>query len=134
MTRRRLYMARDLGRAGDVQRIAPAALASSTGMGRRHVLCTPTLAASYLPAEGNPHSDIDQACEVLGQVLPSLGSLHTQPGTRQRRALAAHADRPQRPGVRGSLPEHRPGGRYVTALGTGLVAGSTLAQLSGYDG
>ncbi|MGH3905719.1 MAG: hypothetical protein ACRDTE_16275, partial [Pseudonocardiaceae bacterium] len=77
MTTRRLFMARDLGRTGDVQRIAPAALASSGGMARRHVLCTTELAASYLPAAGNPHSDVDRACELLGQVLPSLRSLYS---------------------------------------------------------
>jgi hypothetical protein len=95
---RRLFMARDLGRTGDVQQIAPAVLASSGGRARRHVLCTTTLAASYLPADGNPHSDIDRACEVLGQVLPSLGSLHSARSLDRvnavRRALAAHADRP----------------------------------------
>ncbi len=98
MTARRLFMARDLGRTGDVQRIAPDALASSAGMGRRHVLCTTELAASYLPAEGNPHCDVDRACELLGQALPSLGSLHSTRSLERfnivRRALAAHPNRP----------------------------------------
>lgn len=94
----RLYMARDLGRTGDVQRIAPAVLASAGGKGRRHMLCTTALAASYLPAKGNSHSDIDRACEVLGQALPSLGSLNSALSLERfntvRRGLVAHANRP----------------------------------------
>jgi transcriptional regulator with XRE-family HTH domain len=98
LTKDRLYMARDLGRYGDVQQIAPIALASATGKARRDVLCTTALATSYLPAEGNPHSDIDHACEVLGQALPALATLHIANSLERvntvRRALAAHADRP----------------------------------------
>ncbi|MGH3929761.1 MAG: hypothetical protein ACRDTF_07265, partial [Pseudonocardiaceae bacterium] len=98
LTARRLFMAGDLGRTGDVQRIAPDALASSGGMARRQVLCTTAFAASYLPAEGNSHSDLDRVCELLGQALPSLGSLHSARGLERfnavRRALAAHANRP----------------------------------------
>lgn len=94
LTADRLYMARDLGRTGDVQRIAPHALASSGNSTRRRVLCTTALAASYLPTEGNPHSDLDRACELLGQTLPSLGSMHSALSLERintvRRALAAH--------------------------------------------
>ncbi|MGH3915801.1 MAG: hypothetical protein ACRDTC_20680 [Pseudonocardiaceae bacterium] len=94
----RLYMARDLGRTGDVQQIAPAVLASSAGKGRRRLLGTTALAASYLPARGNAHSDVDRACEVLGQALPSLGSLNSALSLQRfntvRRALAGHANRP----------------------------------------
>ncbi|MGH3905600.1 MAG: hypothetical protein ACRDTE_15660 [Pseudonocardiaceae bacterium] len=98
LTTQRLFMARDLGRTGDVQRIAPDALAFSGGMARRHVMCTTDLAASYLPAAGNRHSDVDRACELLGQALPSLGSLHSTRSLEGfntvRRALAPHATRP----------------------------------------
>jgi len=98
MAAERLYMARDLGRHGDIQRLAPAVLADAGGMQRRRVVCTTVLAASYLPTAGNPHSDVDQACEVLNQALPSLGSLHSARSLERfnavRRALASHASRP----------------------------------------
>lgn len=98
LTTRRLLMARDLGRHSDVQRIAPAVLAASAGRARRQVLCTTALATSYLPTGNNPHADIDHACEVLGQALPALGSLHSARTLDRvntvRRALAAHGDRP----------------------------------------
>ncbi len=98
MTAQRLYMARDLGRTGDVQRIAPDALTFSGGMARRHVVYTTAFAASYLPTTSNSHADIDRACELLGQTLPSLGSLHSTRSLERfntvRRALATHATRP----------------------------------------
>ncbi|MGH3916625.1 MAG: helix-turn-helix domain-containing protein [Pseudonocardiaceae bacterium] len=98
MAAERLYMASDLGRYGDIQRLAPAVLADAGGMQRRRVTCLSALAASYLPVAGNPGSDIDRACEVLGQALPSLGSLHSARSLEHvntvRRALAAHANRP----------------------------------------
>ncbi|HSL08357.1 MAG TPA: hypothetical protein VK887_10335, partial [Pseudonocardiaceae bacterium] len=47
---------------------------------------------------GNPHSDIDHACDLLGQVIPSLSSLSSTRSLERvnsvRRALAAHAGRP----------------------------------------
>jgi len=56
------------------------------------------LADSYLPVAGNPHSDVDRVCEVLGQALPSLGSLYSTLSLERintvRRALATHANRP----------------------------------------
>jgi transcriptional regulator with XRE-family HTH domain len=93
-----LYMASDLGRYHDVQRLAPRVLASSGGMQRRRVLCTTVLANSYLPAEGHTGSDIDRACELLGQMIPSLGSLSSARSLEGvnslRRALTPHARRP----------------------------------------
>ncbi len=98
MTAQRLYTVRSHGRTDDVQRIAPVALAFLEGSARRHVLYTTVLVASYLPAAGNPHSDIDRVCELLGQALPSLGSLHSTRSLERfnavRRALAAHPTRP----------------------------------------
>jgi hypothetical protein len=68
-------------------------------MMRRHVLGTTALARSYLPSEGNPRGDIDQACKLLGQVIPSLGSLRSTRTLDQvnavRRALAPHAGHPR---------------------------------------
>lgn len=94
----RLYMASDLGRPGDIQRLAPDVLAATGGMQRRRVKSMTILAASYLPAEGNPHSDVDRACELLGQTFPSLGSLHSANCLKRvnaaRRALAVYATRP----------------------------------------
>ncbi|MGH3931165.1 MAG: hypothetical protein ACRDTF_14445, partial [Pseudonocardiaceae bacterium] len=93
-----LYMAGELGRQDDVQRLAPAVLVSSGGMERRRVMCTTTLAASYLPGENNSHSDVDRACELLGEVIPSLGSLHSSRSLERvnsvRRAFTPHARRP----------------------------------------
>ncbi|MDQ3886464.1 MAG: hypothetical protein M3308_05520 [Actinomycetota bacterium] len=93
-----LYMASDLDHHDEVQRLAPIVLTSSRGMERRRVLCMTTLAASYLASEGNSCSDVDQACEVLGELLPSLNSLSSARSldrlNRVRRALAAHAERP----------------------------------------
>ncbi len=67
-------------------------------MERRRVICTTALASSYLPSPGNSRADIDQACDLLGQVIPSLGSLHSTRSLERvnavRRALAAHAERP----------------------------------------
>ncbi len=98
LTGEMLTMARHLGRHHDVQRLAPGALASPGHMERRSVLWTTYLASSYLPAEGNSHSDIDQACHLLSQVIPSLSSLTSARILEQvnslRRALAAHAARP----------------------------------------
>lgn len=98
MTFDMVHMASDLGRPGDVQRLAPGLLASAGCLGRRRVLCTTALARSYLPSEGNAHSDLDRACDLLGQVIPSLGSLSSTRSlervTSVRRALAAHARHP----------------------------------------
>lgn len=92
-----LYIASDLGRHQDVQRLAPRVLASSGGMERRRVLCTTTLASSYLPSEDNSRSDIDQVCDLLGQMIPSLGSLNSTRSLERvnsiRRTLSAHAER-----------------------------------------
>jgi hypothetical protein len=98
MTAEKLYMASDLGRHDDVQRLAPTALASAGSGQRRRVLATTTLANSYLPSPGNSHSDIDRACDLLGQVIPSLNSLNSTRSLDRvnsvRRALTAHAGRP----------------------------------------
>jgi hypothetical protein len=97
LTGEMLTMARDLGRYQDVQRLAPGALASSDHMERRRVLWTTYLASSYLPSEGNSHSDIDPACHLLSQVIPALSSLSSARSLESvnslRRALAAHAGR-----------------------------------------
>lgn len=95
-----LRMASDLGSHDDVQQLAPDVLASASagGLARRRVLGTTALARSYLPARGNPHSDIDRACDLLSQVIPLLGSLRSTHSLDQvnslRRALAPHAGRP----------------------------------------
>jgi len=98
LTAEMLYMAGDLGRPHDVQRLAPVVLGSSGVMERRRVLCTTALANSYLPSPGNPGSDIDQACDLLSQVIPSLSSLSSTRSLEHvnsvRRALTAHAGRP----------------------------------------
>ena len=92
-----LYMASDLDRHDEVQRLAPIVLTSSPGMERRRV-CTTALAASYVASEGNSCNDVDRACEVLGEVLPSLNSLSSARSLDRlnvvRRALASHAGRP----------------------------------------
>ncbi|MGH3688265.1 MAG: hypothetical protein ACRDRU_11285 [Pseudonocardiaceae bacterium] len=97
LTAEMLYMASDLGRHQDVQRLAPTVLACSTSMERRRVLCTTTLARSYLPAPGNPRSDLDRACDLLSQAIPSLSSLSSTRSLDSvnslRRALAPHAER-----------------------------------------
>ncbi|MGH3721835.1 MAG: helix-turn-helix domain-containing protein [Pseudonocardiaceae bacterium] len=93
-----LRMASDLDRHDDVQRLAPEVLdaASAGGLARRRVLATTTLARSHLPAQGNPHSDLDRACDLLGQVIPLFGSLRSTHSLEQvnsvRRALASHAE------------------------------------------
>jgi transcriptional regulator with XRE-family HTH domain len=75
LTAEMVYMATDLGQYREAQRLAPEVLGSSTRMERRRVMCTTTLASSYLPKQGNVDSDIDKACDLLGQVIPSLSSL-----------------------------------------------------------
>lgn len=91
------YVARDLGRSHDVQRLAPDVIASA-GAERPRVLRITTLAASYLPSERNSGGDVDHAAELLCQVIPTLGSLHSSVILHEvnsvRRALAAHAARP----------------------------------------
>ena len=79
-----MYAANDLGRRGDVQRFAPAVLASASGMQRRAALATVTLAASHLAADGDtdPCADIDQACGILRQALPVAATL-SSPRTSQ---------------------------------------------------
>ncbi|MGH3773743.1 MAG: hypothetical protein ACRDRW_20530, partial [Pseudonocardiaceae bacterium] len=100
MTYETLRMASDLDRHDDVQRLTPGLLTSTSVAGRlrRHVISTTTLASSYLPRDGNPHSDIDRACELLSQVIPSLGSLSSTHALKSvnslRRGLAAHAGHP----------------------------------------
>lgn len=97
LTAEMLYMAADLGRYHDVQRLAPTVLACSSSMERRRVLCTTTLARSYLPAQHNPCSDIDRACDLLGQAIPFLSSLNSTRSLEGvnslRRALAPHTER-----------------------------------------
>jgi transcriptional regulator with XRE-family HTH domain len=75
LTAEMVRMATDLGQYREAQRLAPGALGSSTRMERSRVMCTTLLASSYLPKQGNVASDIDRACELLGQVIPSLSSL-----------------------------------------------------------
>lgn len=93
------YAAADLGRCGQVQKWAPAVIAASAGMERRRLLLTTTLTASYLPAPGTDGGggDVEQACAVLGEVAPELGSLTTQRGrqavTAVRQRLRPYADR-----------------------------------------
>lgn len=69
-----LYMAGDLGWHDKVQHFAAAVPASPGGMTRRHVMCTTTLAASYLHA--------DSSCRDVDRAFNSV-----------RRALAPHAAR-----------------------------------------
>ncbi|MGH3829922.1 MAG: hypothetical protein ACRDRS_05635, partial [Pseudonocardiaceae bacterium] len=93
-----LCMASDLGWHDDVQRLAPDVLnsAAAGGHARRRVLATTALVRSHLPAQGNPHSDLDRACDLLGQVIPLLGSLRSTRSLEQvnsvRRALTPHAE------------------------------------------
>lgn len=98
MTFNMVQMANELGRHQDVQRLAPEVLASAGCMERRRVICTTALASSYLPSQDNSRGDIDQACDLLGQVIPSLGSLNSTRSLERvnsvRRALAAHAGHP----------------------------------------
>jgi hypothetical protein len=100
LTYEMLGMASDLGRLDNVQRLASGVLtlASAGGALRRRVLSTTDLARSYLPSPGNSRADIDQACELLSQVIPSLGSLRSTHSLGHvnalRRALAAHAGHP----------------------------------------
>lgn len=95
-----MYAAGELGRHADVQRFAPAVLASSAGMQRRLALATATLASSYLPGDGsgNHTADIDQACEVLRTAVPVAATL-ASPRTVNilhavRAQLRAHRSRP----------------------------------------
>lgn len=93
-----LYMAEDLDRRDEVQQLAPEVLASSGSMQRRQALTTTALAASYLPAETPAGGDVDRACELLIEVLPTVGSLTSNRTMARvnslRRALSAHARRP----------------------------------------
>lgn len=92
-----MYMASDLGRQHDVQRLGADAIASA-GAERPRVLRTAVLAASYLPSESNSGGDADRAAELLCQVIHTLGSVHSTVVLHRvnsvRRALAAHASRP----------------------------------------
>ncbi len=92
------YMASDLGRQRDVQRLAPDVIASSGGLACPRVRRTATLAASYLPAGSDSRGDVDHAAELLCQVVPVLSSLHStvvlQPVNSVRRALVPYAGRP----------------------------------------
>ncbi|MGH3721717.1 MAG: helix-turn-helix domain-containing protein [Pseudonocardiaceae bacterium] len=100
LTAETLRNASDLGRHDDVQRLGPGLVASASASGRlrRHVICTTIFAGSYLPSRNNLHSDLDRACDLLGQVIPSLGSLSSTSALKVvnsvRRALAPHAERP----------------------------------------
>jgi hypothetical protein len=122
-----LHMASDLGRHDDVQWLAPAVLASASagGMERRRVLGTTALASSYLPAPGNSRGDIDRACDLLGQVIPSLSSLNSTHSldwvNSVRRALAAHAGRPSVQRDRRPLPLHHRGSEYAFPFDRDLI-------------
>ncbi|GAA1414320.1 multiprotein-bridging factor 1 family protein [Catellatospora coxensis] len=71
-----MYAAADLGRGEHVRRHAATALGAVGSMQRRHVLATATLAGSYLSVPGGRgEADVDQACRVLDDVLPTVGSL-----------------------------------------------------------
>lgn len=91
-----MYTAARLGRGEHVRRHAATALTAAAGMQRRHVLATTALAGSYLRA-GDQHgdTDVDQACNVLASVAPTIGSLTSV------RALAAVN------GLRSRLTPHR---------------------------
>ena len=61
-----------------MQQHARHALGAADGMHRRHVLATAALAESYLPGQAGTResdSDVGQACVVMRDVLPVLGSL-----------------------------------------------------------
>jgi hypothetical protein len=78
-----MYTAHDLGQAAEVQLHAPTVLQSSAGMQRRQVLAASTLAASYLPTKRNPSNarvDVDMACQVLTDALPSAAGLTSARG------------------------------------------------------
>jgi len=99
-----MYVSAELGHAGEVQRFAPAVVgAEATMMQRRHVLAASTLAASYLPADrgagdGRARGDVDQACAVLREALPSATGLTSARGLDSinavRARLTPYRDRP----------------------------------------
>lgn len=107
-----MYMASDLGRQHDVQRLGPDAIASA-GRERPRVLRTTVLAASYLPSESNSGGDVDRAAELLCQVIPTLGSVRStvisQRVNSVRRALTAHVGRPSVQELEYLLRHHRHG-------------------------
>jgi transcriptional regulator with XRE-family HTH domain len=99
-----MYAASELGRSTHVQQLAPAVLTSSEGMQRRFALATVTLAASHLgggKAEAS-HTDVDQACAVLGEALPVAAGL-SSPRTLHALSTIRIRLRPHgaRPAVRG---------------------------------
>jgi hypothetical protein len=79
-----MYTAHDLGHATEVQQHAPTVLQSSAGMQRREVLAASILAASYLPsnrgAGGRGDVDVEKACQVLTDALPSAAGLTSARG------------------------------------------------------
>jgi hypothetical protein len=92
------YASAELHRTGLVRRHAADALGAADGMQRRRVLVTATLAASYLPAADAPAGatgDIEQACDVLRDILPVIGSQTSARAlglvSTVRRRLASHS-------------------------------------------
>lgn len=64
-----MYAADDLGHQGEVRRLAPEVLRRSSGMERRQVLASATLARSYVD------TDLDRACGIVQEALPVTTSL-----------------------------------------------------------
>lgn len=95
-----MYTAHDLGQSSQVQRHAPIVLKSAAGMQRREVLAATTLAASYLPGERGRDTqvDVDRACTILVDVLPSAAGLTSARGLASinavRRRLADYSELP----------------------------------------
>ncbi|NEW28521.1 hypothetical protein [Nocardia cyriacigeorgica] len=95
-----MYAAHDAGQTREVQQWAPAVLADSVGMERRHVLVASTLADSFVPdvrdgSDGAP-VDVEQACRVLGDIMVAARGLTSARGIEAinavRRKLAPYAE------------------------------------------
>ncbi|MBF6315755.1 helix-turn-helix domain-containing protein [Nocardia cyriacigeorgica] len=95
-----MYAAHDAGRTRDVQQWAPAVLADSVGMERRHVLAASTLAGSFVPDSGDGSDcapvDVEQACRVLADTMVAARGLTSARGIEAindvRRRLAPYAE------------------------------------------
>jgi hypothetical protein len=92
------YAAADLGNLREVRSFAPTVLAASSGMERRQVLVSATLASSYLTPDDNSSAemDVDLACATLKQTVPLIQVLTTKRGVEAvnhvRRQLAPYHD------------------------------------------
>ncbi|WP_169810757.1 helix-turn-helix domain-containing protein [Nocardia beijingensis] len=97
-----MYVAHDGRRPTDVREQAPIVLADSVGMERRKVLVAATLAASFVPEDGervgNSDVDVEQACQVLLDTLPAARGLTSSRAIESinlvRRRLAPFASKP----------------------------------------